>query len=73
MGMKDTLLTIWLACGEDFDKSLEWLKEKKPVSEELVERTLAGVDRDAYATCLDDDYPEELKRSGKPPLAVKRA
>lgn len=73
MRMRDVVLTIWIACGEDFDKALAWLKEKRPTSDELIERTLAGVDRDAYVTCLDEDYPEELKGESKPPLAVKRA
>ncbi len=73
MKAKDILLTIWFICDEDYDKSFAYLKERKPMSDELIAKTLANVDRDAYATIIDEGYPEDLKSASKPPLAIKLA
>lgn len=75
MKARDIVLTIWLKCGKDWQATYDYIKNKKPMSQELIDETLAGVDTDAYVTIIDRDYPIEYKKPGynRPPFVIERA
>lgn len=67
--MHDKLLALWLYSDKDWDKAYKNLKDKVYPD---VDKVLEGVDREAWTTLLDDDYPEEYKAQLFPPFAVER-
>ena len=66
---RDMLLALWLYSDKDWDKAYKNLKDKVYPD---VNKVLEGVDREAWTTLLDDDYPEEYKAQLFPPFAVER-
>ena len=66
---RDMLLALWLYSNKDWDKTYKNLKDKIYPD---VDKVLEGVDREAWTTLLDDDYPEEYKARLWPPFAIER-
>ncbi len=65
----DLLLALWLKNGKDWQKTYEAIKKRERVD---VDEALEGVDRSAYITITDEDYPEECKRFFRPPFVLER-
>ena len=75
MKARDVIITIWALSGKDCDKAFEYIKQRKPMSEELISKTFYEYDinDDLLVTIVDEDYPELLKNSKKPPLVIELA
>ncbi len=72
MKARDIVLTVWALCDGDWQRTFDYIRNKRPMSEELIEETLAGLDKDDYITIVDEDYPENLKKVSKPPFVIAR-
>ena len=75
MKARDIIITIWALSGKDWDKTFECIKQRKPMSEELISKTFYEYDinDDLLVTIVDEDYPELLKKSKKPPFVIELA
>lgn len=72
MKARDIVLTIWALCDGDWQRTFDYIRHKRPMSEELIAETLADIDKDNYITIVDEDYPEALKKVDKPPFVIAR-
>lgn len=72
MKARDIVLTIWALCEGDWQRTFDYIRYKRPMSEELIAETLADIDADDYITIVDEDYPEALKKVDKPPFVIAR-
>lgn len=72
MNARDIVLTVWALCDGDWQRTFDYIRNKRPMSEELIAETLADVDVDNYITIVDKDYPEALKEVNKPPFVIAR-
>lgn len=69
MTARDVILALWLSVGEDWLEMHRAIKDKVRVD---VDAALDGIDRDAYVTIVDDDYPEICKSFNHPPFVLGR-
>ena len=69
MKARDLILALWFATGEDWFKMYKALKERVRVN---VDAELEGIDRDAYVTIVDEDYPQACKSFQYPPFVIER-
>lgn len=75
MKARDIIITIWALSGKDWDKTFDYIKQRKPMSEELISKTFYEyeINDDLLVTIVDEDYPELLKKSKKPPFVIELA
>lgn len=66
---RDFVLALWFSTGEDWLKTYNAFKNKTPID---VDDALEGIDRGAYVTIIDDDYPEICKSFNHPPFVLDR-
>ena len=69
METREILIAIWKKCNGDWDAIYKVLRNKEYIDVEL---SLEGVDTSKYVTLLDEDYPQDLKQSYKPPFVFER-
>lgn len=66
---RDFVLAFWFSTGEDWLKTYDAFRDKKPID---VDAALEGIDRGAYVTIVDADYPERCKSLSRPPFVLGR-
>lgn len=66
---RDVILALWFSVGEDWLKMYRAIEGKARVD---VDGALKGIDRGAYVTIIDDDYPEICKSFNHPPFVLDR-
>lgn len=66
---RDVILALWFSVGEDWLKMYKVIEGKARVD---VDGALKGIDRGAYVTIVDDDYPEICKSFSHPPFVLGR-
>ncbi len=73
MKARDLVLALWFMSGKNWELTYEMVKYKMPMTIEKIDEVLDGVDRSAYITILDEDYPVEYRRGCKcPPFVLER-
>lgn len=73
MKARDLVLALWFMSGKNWELTYEMVKYKMPMTIEKIDEVLDGIDRSAYITILDEDYPAEYKRGCKcPPFVLER-
>lgn len=66
---RELLIAIWKKCNGDWDAIYKALINKEYIDEDF---SLEGIDPSKYVTLLDEDYPQDLKQSYKPPFVLER-
>ena len=67
--MHDKILALWFYSDKDWSKTYKNLKDRVYPD---VDKVLEGVDREAYITLVDGDYPEECKAQLWQPFVIER-
>ena len=70
MEVRIVLIALALQNGFNWDKIVDHLQKKIYPEPKWIEEAEKTVDE--YITILDDDYPEKLKTSVKPPIVILR-
>ena len=66
---RDVLIALYVKYGESWHKMMKAIQEKEDID---VEKMLNGVDTSKLVTILDEDYPQELKSTVRPPFVVDK-
>lgn len=69
MEARNILIAIWKKCNGDWDAIYKVLRDKEYIDEDF---SLDGVDTSQYVTLLDEEYPQWLKQSYKPPFVLMK-
>lgn len=69
MKAREILIAIWKKCNGDWDAIFKVIRNKEYIDEDF---SLEGIDPSKYVTLLDEDYPQDLKQSYKPPFVLVR-
>lgn len=67
--MHDKVLALWFYSDKDWNKTYKNLKDGVYPD---VDKVLEGVDREAYITLVDADYPEECRAQLWQPFVIER-
>ena len=69
---KELLVYLSIIYDNDFDRIYNHIRNKDSLDKEDLRRVLKQVNIDDYIVMTDKDYPTELKKTDRPPFAVKR-
>jgi hypothetical protein len=67
---REILIALHKVCNGDWDDMYFHIKHKTDMDFVSI---LKGVDTSKYVTLVDEDFPEHLKRTYRPPFVIERA
>lgn len=70
--MKDIIKYFYFKNNKTNQKVLSSILEQVEVDEKDIECSRSQNNYDDYITCMDEDYPTELKNQGRPPFVIPR-